>query len=319
MPDGGRLHRARTVLPSKSGQRTAGPQRLLYPNRACPNRAWPCYISDSCLNWSPDWRLVFSARQAAESPSAKAKNSLWQVPVERRAGEAAGKPERLAEESDLNPSALTITADGKRLSFLKGRLWQDVYLGELGPDGASMKSPRRFTLDNRGVRSLDSWTLDSQAILFSSDRNGKAEVFRQGLNESVGEAVEKGPEDNYNSGLSPDGSWMLYVQSTRVLPGAPPAPERLMRRPAAGGSPEMVLEEPSGVRLDYWCPARPGAQCVLSQKEGKDLVIYSLDPVRGKGQQLGKIEASASRWIEPLARWVTVGLCRRRRQVQRAN
>jgi Tol biopolymer transport system component len=173
-------------------------------------------------------------------------------------------------------------------------------LGELAPDGARMKPPRRFTLDNRGIRSLDSWTLDSQAILFSSDRNGKAKVSRQGLNEGVGEAVVQDPEDNYNAGLSPDGSWMLYVESTRALrwgadgaPGASPAPERLMRRPAADGSPEMVLEESAGMPWDYRCPPRPGCSCVLGQKEGKDRVFYSLDPARGKGEQLGKIEASA--------------------------
>ena len=30
------------------------------------------------------------------------------------------------------------------------RTWLDVYLGELGSDGANMKAPRRFTLDDRG-------------------------------------------------------------------------------------------------------------------------------------------------------------------------
>jgi eukaryotic-like serine/threonine-protein kinase len=153
-----------------------------------------------------------------------------------------------------------------------------------------MKPPRRFTLDNRGIRSLDNWTLDSQAILFSSDRNGRAEVFRQGLKEGVGEAVVKGPEDNYNFALSPDRSWMLYVESTPATLNAP-APQRLMRRPAAGGSAEMVLEEPVGMTWDYQCPTKPGSSCVLGQKEGKDHVFYSLDPVRGKGEQLGKIEA----------------------------
>jgi hypothetical protein len=33
---------------------------------------------------------------------------------------------------------------------------------------------------------------------------------------------------------------------------------------------------------------------VLSQKEGGDLVFYSLDPVRGKGERLGKIAADTT-------------------------
>ena len=194
------------------------------------------------------------------------------------------------------PHALTISADGKLLSFLKTRLWEDVYLAELDQDGASMKPPRRFTLDNRGLQSINSWTLDSQAILFSSDRNGKAEVFRQGLNESVGEAVLQGSEDNYKVGLSSDGA-MLYVESARATPGAPPAPQRLMRRPVAGGSPDTVLEEPAATEWDYGCPLKPGSPCVLRQKEGKEFVFYSLDPVRGKGELLGKREVPSVGFI----------------------
>jgi Tol biopolymer transport system component len=270
-----------------------GPAKTLLSESSLPKSSSLCHITAGtcrCLSWSPDWRLVFSATQAAESPSGHESYSLWDVPVGPPTGEAAGKPERLAQWSDFGPADLAITADGKRLSFLKSRDWQDVYLGELGPDGASMKPPRRFTLDNRGIRSLDAWTLDSQAILFSSDRNGKREIFRQGLNESVAEAVAQGPGDVYNAALSPDGAWMLYEESPRATFGARSSPQRLMGRPVAGGSPEMVLEEPAATDWDYRCPLKPGSPCVLRQKEGKDFVFYSLDPARGKGEQLGKIE-----------------------------
>ena len=98
----------------------------------------------------------------------------------------------------------------------------------------------------------------------------------------------QGPGNDYDARLSPDGSWMLYVESPRAAPGAPPPPQRLMRRPAAGGSPEAVLEEPAATEWDYRCPLKPGSSCVLGQKEGEDNVLYSLDPLRGKGQQLGK-------------------------------
>jgi hypothetical protein len=72
-----------------------------------------------------------------------------------------------------------------------------------------------------------------------------------------------------------------------------------MRRPVAGGSPDLVLQEPGGSPAlldyrfyvwDYKCPLRPGSPCVLGEKNGNDLDFYSLDPVRGKGKQLGKAE-----------------------------
>jgi Tol biopolymer transport system component len=224
--------------------------------------------------------------------------SLWEVPVEPRTAETTGKPERRAQWTEFAAHAMTFTADGKRLSFLKSRVWGDVYLGELSPDGASMKPPRRFTLDNRGSWPND-WTRDSKAILFGSTRNGKWEIFRQGVNENVAEAVVQGPREDGGARLSPDGAWMLYVEWTRATPGAPPSPWRLMRRPAAGGSPEMVLEEPAATqsRWDYRCPLKPGSPCVLGQKEGKDYAFYSLDPVRGKREQLGKIEVSSAESI----------------------
>jgi hypothetical protein len=153
-----------------------------------------------------------------------------------------------------------------------------------------MKEPRRFTLDNRGVRSLDAWTPDSRAILFSSDRNGKLQVFKQGLNQSVGDALVRGSHDDYRSTFSPDASWILYIETASTAVNVVNPAQRLMRRSAAGGQPELVLEEPSGMPWEYECPRKPDSACALRQQEGKDSVFYSLDPVRGKGEQLGKIE-----------------------------
>jgi Tol biopolymer transport system component len=266
-----------------------GPAKTLVSESSLPKSSSICIPTLNCLQWSPNWRLVFSARQAAGSPSGRESYSLWDVPVKPTTGEAAGKPERLAQWNDFAPMSLTISADGKRLSFLKQRQWRDVYLGELGPDGASLKTPRRFTLDNRGIGLLDSWSRDSQAIFFSSERNGKDEVFRQGLNQAVGEVVAQSFNGHCCVGLSSDGNWMLYQEFT---PTTPPTPDRLMRRPAAGGSAEIVLEVPPTMEWDYKCPLSPGLPCVLRQFEGNDYVFYSLDPVRGRGEQLGKIQAS---------------------------
>ena len=54
----------------------------------------------------------------------------------------------------------------------------------------------------------------------------------------------------------------------------------------------MILEEPPSGLHAFRCPLMAGSSCVLSEEEGKNLVFYSLDPVRGKGAQLGKIEAT---------------------------
>jgi serine/threonine protein kinase/Tol biopolymer transport system component len=274
-----------------------GPAAGLVSGSSLPPSSSLCIPIIHCLQWSPDWRLVFSAVQDAGSLSGRESYSLWEIAAKPPTLEPVGKPQRLAHWSDFPPQSLSLSADGKRLSFLKNRQWQDVYLSELGPDGASVKPPRRFTLDNRGIRSLDSWSRDSQDILFSSDRNGKPEAFRQGLRQAVGETFAESSNNRCCVAFSSDASWMVYEEWTPTTGGMPPNPRRLMRQPAAGGSPEMVLEEPAGRLWDYQCPLKWGSPCVLRQSEGNEFAFYSLDPVRGRGEQLGKIPAPPPDWL----------------------
>jgi len=117
-----------------------GPANALLSESSLPkSSSFDCLTL--CFAWSRDWRLVFPVSQASESPTTR---------VEPQKAKAAGKPERLVQTGVFVPRDLTITADGNRLSFRKELTWDDVYLGELGPDGASMKLPRRFTLDKWG-------------------------------------------------------------------------------------------------------------------------------------------------------------------------
>ncbi len=245
-------------------------------------------------SWSPDWRLMFTVAEGPASRSAQTKYSLWQVRVDPRTGEAAGKPGQVTQWSEFVPRDLTITADGKHLALLKERLWFDVYLGDLSPNGANMKTPRRLTLDDRGS-DASAWTRDGKAILFGSSRNGRQEIFKQGLAENVAEMVVSAPGDVYGGKMSPDGAWFLYWQYESAHPAVGTSVDwvRLMRRAVGGGSPEMVLQvilDPYGLD-DFSCSQNPRASspCVLGLLEDKDLIFYSVDPLRGKGSRLGKI------------------------------
>jgi serine/threonine protein kinase/Tol biopolymer transport system component len=271
-----------------------GPAKIVVSAASLPKSSSPCLGPlFACMVWLPDWRLVFASTEAPEPPSVQAKYSLWEIPIKARTGEPAGRPGQLTSWSDFVPTDLTISQDGKRLSFVQSRNWEDVYLAELGQGGASVKPPHRFTVDNRGILGIDSWTADSRAILFSSSQNGRAQVFKKALNENVAEAIVEGPEAYRCARLTADGSWLLYAEWTPTPLGARPSPDRIMRRPVAGGSPEALLQEPGGdaqglYMWDYKCPLKAGSPCVLGEKNGDDIIFYSLDPVRGKGRQLGK-------------------------------
>jgi Tol biopolymer transport system component len=240
--------------------------------------------------WLPDWRVVYAVSESSELHSAHTNNSLWQVRIDPNNGQPFEKPQRLFQWGDFEPSDMTITADGKTLAFVKTRSNQDVYIGELDQAGTTLRAPGRFTLDTHNSR-REAWTPDSRSIFFSSDRNGKSELFRQGLNDRVPERiVSSGAGDIYGATLSPDGVWILYGESVRTEGKAPPSSLRVMRQPATGGPPETVLELPYSDGERFSCPRKVGQPCVLGQIEGKNLVFYTLDPVHGKGELLNKIE-----------------------------
>ncbi len=236
-------------------------------------------------SWSSDWRLLFSVTGGSESHT---KYSLWEVKVDSRTTEAAGRPERLTQWSDLAPRNQTITLDGKHVLFIKERLWMDVYLGELSSGGSNLKVPRRLTLDDRGS-DASAWSHDSRAILFDSERSGQSAIFKQDLNENVAKTVVTGSGDVSAGKESPGGAWILYAESA----GESSDSYRLMRRASGGGSPATLVDEFDYGRADnFWCSSNPKAStpCVLGLREGKDIVFYSLDPIGGKGRRLGKIE-----------------------------
>jgi Tol biopolymer transport system component len=124
----------------------------------------------------------------------------------------------------------------------KFRAQADVYVGELKEKGTRLDRPRRLTVSD-SLDVPDSWTRDSRAVLFESNRTGNKQIFRQQLENDTAEPLTQGPDDETSATLSPDGAWILYW-ATANSGKYPPASKRLMRLPASGGPPEQVLETP---------------------------------------------------------------------------
>ena len=214
-------------------------------------------------------------------------SGLWYLPLRRATADVIGKPVRLAHWTDHRPVGVTVSHDGKRLSFLKetslaGRVSRRAHSGR----GLKETRPHRFTMDNRGSFP-NSWTPDSQAILFGSNRTPKRAIFKQSLTETIPRVLIQSRDDDCDGAVfTPDGLWILFREGRDL--NLPVHPARLMRRPAAGGPAQTVLEEPPGLQWSHVCGIRPGSACVLSQLEGTDMVFYLLDPLRGRGPKLGR-------------------------------
>ena len=110
------------------------------------------------------------------------------------------------------------------------------------------------------------------------------DIFRQGLEDRSAEMVVMGPERKSGACLTADGSWQLYwTLSDRQG-------SRLMRI-ASAGSPQLVLVPRGEARVR--CPSVPGKSCVLSEADAVQLHFSLLDPVRGRGAEIARIDRNA--------------------------
>jgi serine/threonine protein kinase len=267
-----------------------GPAKTLVSDSVSAGLTPDCTAELGCICWLPDWRLVFSGSQKAAQESGK---NLWQIAVDRASGQASQQPSLFAQLDGFIPGSMTTTTDGKDLALDKLRMNADVYIGELDRGGA-IKSPRRLTLDTHNSIP-EQFTPDSRSVLFVSNRNDKNELFRQQVSSTIPERIVSSAAGDlgFGNGFSPDGRWLLYWELP-IQSGNAPATGHLMRQPVGGGPPEKVLDTSGDA--DFFCPFIAGHPCVLGVSEGSELVFYSLDPLRGKGDQLGKIAIDA-KWF----------------------
>lgn len=289
----GSLHSAIEVTPT-----AGGPAKTLLAESSLPVSNtffewYAAFFNWYAATWSSDWRLLFVAAQGSKSAM---EGGLWQVRTQAGTAQAVSKPERLTRWDDSCCANLTASSDGKRLAFVKYRAWVDDYIAELAPDGASVKAPRSLLRTQPQRGGPDSWTHDGQLLLFDSVQDGRREIFRRRPNDTVAERLVATTRDVCCAQMSPDGAWLLYLETDLVEVGQNPDLIWLMRRPINGGPAERVLKI-SGADLDgFRCRYNPKANspCVLAIMEGEDLVFYSLDPIKGKGSLLGRLESWVS-------------------------
>lgn len=300
-PDGQWIAYGRTWKPEQGPSRSAidicslgGATKTLLADSSFPeSNAFQWYAA----TWSSDWRLVFIVARASKSET---EGSLWQVRIDRSTAQAVGNPEQVTKWEDSCCGNLSTTTDGKRLAFVKYRTWVDEYLAELSPDAASMKTPRSFIRTQPQTGGPSSWTHDSRFLLVDSARNGRREVFQQRPDGTVAETLVAGSHDVCCAHMSPDGAWLLFLEEQWPRQAAENIDSIwLMRKPASGGPAEKVLEAPAAELDSFSCMYNPKAisPCVMAMMEGEDLVFYSLDPIKGKGRQLGKIDVLGFPWM----------------------
>ena len=242
--------------------------------------------------WLPDGRIVYSLRQ---SVMMGADSNLWEVRTITQTGEPAGEPRQLTNWPGFSFSGFTVTADGKQMEFLRLTAQFHVYVGELDAKGAHLNNTHRLTFDEH-FEWPERWTQDSRAVVFWVDRNGSWDIFKQTLDKDANaELLPLGPEPKWYASFSPDGQWILYMALPEARTPGGSVPVRIMRVPASGGPPQLVLTALG--TTDIHCTRAPANLCVFDEQQQGRLVFTSVDPVKGRGRELASMDIEPSMTI----------------------
>jgi len=240
------------------------------------------------LAWLADGRVLFNLRDDMAPGGSYSSWNLWGVGINPRTGKASGKPQKITNWSGVLPWQPRASRNGTRLAVNKGRFRNNIYLAELRGNSVRLDTPSQFTASD----SLDrpySWTIDSQSLIFSSDRTGTKLLYKQHLGRTSAEMLT--PPENLSDrcAATPDGNWILY-HSIVTTGKAGPSSIRWMRMPVAGGPPERVLDFSAGPEWDWDCSRSSRGICVVGRLEKEHAIFYPLDPLHGLGKALASTE-----------------------------
>jgi len=232
--------------------------------------------------WSPNGRLIYVRD-----------GNFWELRIDSRSGKPMDKPRQLTNWPGFWVGETSVTSDGRRLAFQRLARQTTVNVADIEPDGAHISSARHLTL-NEYVNAAETWTPDSNALIFRSRRNGHLKLFRQALHSDTEEPLVMGAENVGGSAISPDGSWLFYLNCGVQVASACEGVVPLMGIPIQGGTPHLVLRSDTYGRPR--CAVSPSSLCIVAEQseDGKPLLFTAFDAQNGRGAVLAKFETEPS-------------------------
>jgi DNA-binding winged helix-turn-helix (wHTH) protein/Tol biopolymer transport system component len=241
------------------------------------------------LSWAADGRILFAY---SEDPTSEhSDQAVYSIRVDERTGKATGQPQTVTSGQG-RVWGLSVTSNGKRLVLWRDSTQPQVFIAEFGAGSRRPKTPRRLTLDANG-NIAETWTADSKAVIFVSNRNGTWKLFKQAIDETTAEVLVEG-RSLFLPRLSPDGSQVLYLSDPQ--PADSSLPVSIMRKPLAGGPPQLVLQEKGIGNLD--CARAPSQLCIFSKFVGANIFV-SFDMEHGTGRELTRTKTIGNWVVSP--------------------
>jgi Tol biopolymer transport system component len=234
----------------------------------------------------PDGRLLYVL---GESDRTGETCNYWVARVNPAQGTFSAAPKQLTHNAGFCVSDTSATSDSKKLVFLKRSFEVSVHAADLDPDAKRINPPRALT-STEGQEWPVAWTPDSKEVVFASNRGPKMGFFRQSLTSGEATPILTGIEaaglGNLVGRVSPDGVWLLYEPFPEGY--RPGTSIDLKKVPMTGGTPLVILRDalfdtPS-------CALSPSRLCAFATVDKDQLVFWSVDPVTGRGPELGRFK-----------------------------
>jgi eukaryotic-like serine/threonine-protein kinase len=230
-----------------------------------------------------DGRIVYSRVRDYQTET-----DLWQISSDKVTGKPLGTPVRLTNWPRVNLRNLSATADGRHLTFLVSTIQTHIYIGELTPDGAHLKTDPHPITHEDALDYPTAWTSDSSAVLFTSDSNGSWGLYKQKVDKADRELLVGGRGYKALPRLSADEKWILFAGTNVEASDITSATEKyLWRVSASGGASEVAV---SGI-WSLWPIRCARVMCVWGEpsSDKKHFSFFEFDPLNGKGRQLATV------------------------------
>ena len=230
---------------------------------------------------------LFFAQNNTPGPTTGQAN-LMVVKTDANSGHLIGPPKFVQKFSARHAQSLTASATGARFAAVLDKAETDTFVADLRWPGPSLSEPVRITSGGR-QNFPHSWTADGRGVLLENDSvktsgtETKFAIFDVPVSGSPPKLIAQLPGTAALEQLSPDGQWILFMQ----FEGRPQRASGVFRVPVEGGPVERVPT--TGSLEEFHCSASVTGSCVLREAINQDkLVYYSLDPVKGMGEELAR-------------------------------
>ena len=242
-------------------------------------------LSDA--SWFPDGGVIYSLREGSRSDIC----NYWTMQLDSHTGGRIAKPRRLTNwTGGFCMDHTSITADGRKLAFLKSAPHLTSYMAEWSAGGKRALNLRHFPL-TESSEGVAGWTVDSKEVILVSSRAG---LYKQALNQETAEPLLT-EWHGRNPNATPDGKWLLYLgPSENGVAWPATMPQPVMRVPITGGpSQRLFIARPHSF---IFCARPPSQLCVIGEptEDRKQLTFTAIDLLKGRGPELFRFALPAN-------------------------